>query len=247
VEWYSLVLDQNYRSRTAAGLSTLHGLDVEFSEVDGMEGPALGAKCARIGADLVIMATHGRGGIERLRLGSVTDYMVRHLNIPILIVHPDPQATLPEPGPVRRILVALDLSPESDLILPPITALARTLDASLTLVHIAGMVYPAPIPPMPMAVQPSLELQEASRLAAQQRLETLAGKLCATGLKADTLVLSGAGAADGLLDLLKGTAFDMAAMTTHGRGGLGRALFGSVADRVIRETAKPVLVLRPAP
>lgn len=245
VEWDELIQDQNYLAHTAAGLSATHSLNVEYREVDGIEGPAIAAECGRTDADLVVMATHGRGGMERFRLGSVTDYVVRHLSIPILVVHPDRHAPLREPPPPRRILVALDLSPDSELILPPATALARPLGASLTLVHIAGLVYPVPIPPMPFVVEPSLELQVAARLAAQERLETIARELGAAGLKADTLVLSGASAADGLLDLLHWPQFDMAAMTTHGRGGLGRALLGSVADRVLRESDKPVLVLRP--
>lgn len=240
-----LTLDRVYLADTAAGFSATRGVGVEYREVDGLAGPGICEEASRIGADLVVMATHGRGGLRRLWLGSVADYVVRHVSVPVLLVHPDRTAGLREAPATRRILVALDLSKDSEAILEPAIQLARTTGAALTLVHVAELVFELPIPAMPSAVMPDPLLLETSQVLARERLGRLVERIHGLGLEAEAKVLVGATAAGALLDLLEDDSFDLIAMTTHGRGGMSRMLMGSVADRVIRGGAKSVLVLRP--
>jgi nucleotide-binding universal stress UspA family protein len=238
--------ERAYIADTAAGISLGGGVAVEVRESDGRAGPEICEEATRIGADLVVMATHGRGGFRRLWLGSVADYVVRHMSVPVLLVHPDRKGVLGAPPQLRRILVALDLSKDGEAILKPAIALARVTGAALTLVHVTELVFETAIPAMPSPVLPDQALLEASQTAARERLDRIATRLRALGLKADVRVTLGIGAASGLVDLLEEDEFDLIAMTTHGRGGMSRVLLGSVADKVIRSAAKPVLVLRPS-
>lgn len=236
---------RSYLSATAARLRPGEAGPAEFHQVEGPAGPAICEEATRLDADLVVMATHGRGPIRRFWLGGVADYVIRHLATPVLLVRPGTESTPKRPHAVRRIVVALDLSKDAEAILEPVTALARTTGAALTLAHVAELTYSIGHAEIPGPIVPDAELLEASRIQAQRRLDRIAARLRGLGLKVATRVISGPGAARGLLDVLEEEASDLIAMTTHGAGGVRRLLLGNVADKVIQGAAKPVLVLRP--
>jgi nucleotide-binding universal stress UspA family protein len=216
----------------------------EFRDLDGAPGPVLCEEADRIHADLVVMATHGRGAMSRLWLGSVADYLIRHLSMPVLLVHPDrraPEADLA----LHSILVALDMSPESEAILEPVAKLAQLTDGYVTLVHVVepvigpmtkGLPYASPLPP---------EVFEEQRIAAQKKLDRVASDLRNRGLSVCARIVDASSATAGLLETFEPGRYDVLAMTTHGRGGVRRLLLGSVADKVIRGATKPVLTVRP--
>jgi nucleotide-binding universal stress UspA family protein len=228
-----------YLAGMAAKLSR-HGI-AEAHEVEGRAGPEICEEALRLDADLVVMATHGRGALRRLWLGSVADYVIRHLSSPVLLIRP---ARVKAAASLRSIAVALDLSRESEAILAPVASLAHLMRARVTLLHVVQLNLAIGWPPA--AVLPDPELLEASRAQAGHRLETLAGPLRAGELKVSTRVIEAATAAGGLLAALEKGSFDLIALTTHGQGGMHRLLLGSVADKVIRAAGQPVLVLRPA-
>lgn len=63
---------------------------IDARVMEGIPGPAIVELAHAIGADVVVMATHGRSGLRRTVLGSVADHVVRHLQgIPVLLIHPD--------------------------------------------------------------------------------------------------------------------------------------------------------------
>lgn len=245
LEW--LAKDQNYLAGTAAGLSARKGVTVEYRGTDGTPGPEICEEATRLGADLIVMATHGRGGFRRRWLGGVADYVVRHLAVPVLLVHPDQTAVTRKATPARRILVALDQSPDSEAILEPAIALATVTGSSLTIVHVCEVLPDASIAAMPGAALPAAELMEFARSTAQERLDHVVARARRPGLHVEARVVVGTGAASSLLEMLESARYDTIAMTTHGRGGISRVVLGSVADKVIRGTQKPVLVVRPGP
>jgi nucleotide-binding universal stress UspA family protein len=64
--------------------------DVETRIVEGLPGPTIVDVAVESGVDVVVMATHGRSGLSPASLGSVTDYVVRHLaGIPVLLIRPE--------------------------------------------------------------------------------------------------------------------------------------------------------------
>jgi len=235
--------ERNYLAAVAGDL--LRALPVEFRELEGAAGPALCEEADRIDADLVVMATHGRGAMGRLWLGSVADYLVRHLSVPVLLVHPDRFARPIEP-PLHSILVSLDLSRESETILEPVVKLAQLTEGHVTLVHVVEPILGTTSLGMPFAAPVPIEVFEEQRTTAQRKLDRVADTLREQGLSVCARMVDAASAANGLLEMLEEKQYDLIAMTTHGRGGVRRLLLGSVADKVIRGAAKPVLVVRPS-
>jgi nucleotide-binding universal stress UspA family protein len=222
------------------------GKAIEYEMVDGEVGPALAERIMLTAPDLVVMATHGRGTIGRFWRGSVADYLVRHVTVPILLVRPDRPSRIGTSTGFRKILVPLDLSKSSDLILGPVKAVARITQAHLTLVHVVEPAFDLALPSPPLIAPIDLGLTDRECERAQRHLDRLAAELRSEGFSVATRVLSGAGVAGRLLAKLRDEGFDLVALTTHGRSGLQRTVLGSVATRLITDAAQPVLVLRPA-
>ena len=104
---------------------------------DGPVAPALRDYAKRFNADLIVMSSHSRGGLKRIALGSVTDYLLRQTNVPVLVVKPPVSfigATAEEIS--GRIVVPLDGSPLAEQILPEVAALALRLNSTVILFHV---------------------------------------------------------------------------------------------------------------
>ncbi|HTL06386.1 MAG TPA: universal stress protein [Gemmatimonadales bacterium] len=237
--------ERAYLGRTAEALRAESDRPVGLREAAGAAGPEICEEASRLEADLVIMATHGRGTFRRMWLGSVSDYVIRHMAVPVLLVPPRPDGTPSPDTGVRRILVGLDLSADAEAILEPVAELAMLHGASVTLMHVAEIIFEVGKLTGANPVVMDSGLLEASRAEAEIQLERVAKRLRERGITVETRVVTGINAAGGLLEALAHERFDLVALTTHGRGGLRRLLLGSVADKVIRGAATPVLVLRP--
>ena len=238
--------EQTYLAETAARFASADGPPVRFELLDGLAGPAIEEYVERESPDLVVMATHGRGGLSRYWLGSVTDYLIRHVSVPMLLLHlRDGNVVRREAPAIRRILVPLDMSATSEAILESVGALACATQAHVTLFHVVETVYgmaaasPADVPPPPTGIQ-------QQRDDAQQYLDEVASRLRARGHSVAAAVTLGFSAAATILGQLAPGRFDLVALSTHGAGRFKRLVVGSVADKVIRGAAVPVLTVRPS-
>jgi nucleotide-binding universal stress UspA family protein len=90
------------------------------------------------------------------------------------------------------------------------------------------------------------ELFEIQGEAGRKRLRAMAARVRSPGVTVATRLVRGAGVGTTILETLAERQYDLAVMSTHGRTGLRRLLLGGVADKVIRNSQKPVLVFRPA-
>jgi nucleotide-binding universal stress UspA family protein len=238
--------EERYLANLAAAVAAESGRPVETALLDGSPGEALVQYAGEVGADLVVMATHGRGPASRFWLGSTTDYVLRNAGVPLLAIRPDGDGAQPGGVPsVRRILVPVDSSALSQTVVAPAAEFARLLEAELVLLTV---VEPAigtmdPALPFPSAIDPAVV--EAQRTQAQATLERIAAPLREAGLSVETRVAVALGVAASILEVLDRDGIDMIAMSTHGEGGLRRAFIGSVTDKVIRGAQKPVLAWRP--
>ncbi len=233
-----------YLNETAVGLGPVGGAPVAFRQVDGPAGAAVCDEATRLGTDLVVMATHGRGALGRLWLGSVADYVIRRLPVPVLLIRPGHADLPPSPDLTGEILVALDLSRHSEAVLVPVAAMAKLTQGHITLFHVVEPYYATE----PGALYPMLQdptVTEVRRADAEGQLEQIADRLRAQGLGVSVWVVVGRSAAGSLISALQGRKFGLVAMTALGAGGMRRLLLGSVADKVIRASSQPVLVLRP--
>jgi nucleotide-binding universal stress UspA family protein len=141
----------------------------------------------------------------------------------------------------RRVLVPLDGSELAEAILPFAGQVARPFDAEVALLRVVEPLSAAEAVASAGVVAPdTFVLRE---LEAKRYLLKVERRLSNEGLRVRTLVALGR-PAEAIVDAVKTSGADLVAMTTHGRSGLGRALFGSVAESVLRTSPVPVLLVR---
>jgi nucleotide-binding universal stress UspA family protein len=235
-----------YLAGIAARCGLVGNRPVEFRLVDGLVGEAICDEAGRIGADLIVMATHGRGALGRLVLGSIADHVIRRSTRPVMVVHPSHHERQSCALSGGSILVAIDESEYSDAILDPVVDLALCTASPITLVTVVAPSFDVAEPtlPHPVPQHPAIVARRSDQ--AHGRLRAVAERLQSRGLQVTTRVVVGDSAAGGILTVLGESRFDIVALTTHGAAGVRRLLLGSVAEKVIRAASKPVLALHPA-
>lgn len=238
--------DQEYLQIIQQRLRANGQIAPSIKVLDGPIPTTLGAYAAAIDADLVVMTTHGRGGLARFWLGSVADSFVRHSHVPVLLIHPDESADSPTPQtPPRKICVALDGSPHAEQVLGPALALNADDTAEYLFVQIVDAMIIASAPFTPELLQQDLSLTAERQKAAQWYLEKLAAPLRAQGHRIQTRVIVDPQPALAILRAAREYKSDVIALATHGHGGVRRMLLGSVADKVLRTADRPILLYRP--
>jgi nucleotide-binding universal stress UspA family protein len=190
---------------------------------------------------LIVMSTHGRGGLTRLWLGSVADALIRLTAAPVLLFRP--RAVQPNFGPafnVQRILIPIDGSEQS----------ARMIEYAVELGHLATAEYcllQVVTPPVQVAgiTLPSETSVQQLREDALLRMSEIADRMRGRGHQVETAVLFDTDVVHGILDHARAWKPDLIAMTTNARAGWSRVMAGSVADKVLRLSQLPVLLLPP--
>lgn len=184
--------------------------------------------------DLIVMGTHGRSGVARVLLGSVAEQVIRHASCSVLAAR--------EPGgllPFRNVLCPIDFSEDSKRAVERAAELVAPGGAGITLLHV---IEPAiTFSGLPLSEN---QLQQVDRRATHE----LAGWGSALSSKAtvpvNTDIRIGRPGAQ-ILDALEADpTFDLVIMGSHGRTGIPRVLLGSVAEKVLRHAACPVLIVR---
>jgi nucleotide-binding universal stress UspA family protein len=140
----------------------------------------------------------------------------------------------------KRVVVPLDGSPLAEGIIPFILQIAGPLDLEVTLVRVVN-----PVPPTVIEAsrQITVEDVEGRMRQAREYLAPIAAELAAKGTRATAEARHGE-TVDEIVAAARDARADLIAMTTHGRGGLGRVLFGSVAEAVLKRAHLPVFLLR---
>lgn len=249
-EWESAAREwsEQYLAAVAERIEGPAGGKVTTAMHSGHVVDTLVAVANTIDADLVVMATHGRGALSRAWLGSVADGFMRRAEIPVLFVRPEEgDAPAPEPAEVfDTVLVPLDGTPLSESALAHATELGELFGCAYHLTRIVS--YPVDIasPYLPHTVQMNQTVLMEAKADAAQYLEDAADKMRARGLRVTTSVIVDAQAGQGILSEAEAVGADLIAMATHGRKGMGRLVLGSAADKVLRGTHVPLLLYRPA-
>lgn len=167
--------------------------------------------------DVVVMSTHGRSGLDRFALGSVTERMVKEGTRPVLIVRP-PTVLPPQ---LKTALVMLDGSGLAEEVLPLVHTLAQQPLQTIRLFRVVA--------------------DPDDREAAKHYLDGVASHLAPTGLTCELRVDIG----EPRHVVKKATSgVDLVMLCTHGRSGYDRWRHGSVADFVVHHVNRPVLLVR---
>lgn len=146
---------------------------------------------------------------------------------------------------IKRILVPIDFSDDSLNALAYARDFAKPFGAELQLLYVVEPIYYA-TPADMYATSPNLTvLLDEQRRAGKQQLARIAADLEKKGQPVRSLLKTGS-PAQVIVDTAKSGRADMIIMATHGRTGLAHMLMGSVAEKVVRNAACPVLTVRRA-
>jgi nucleotide-binding universal stress UspA family protein len=251
--------DHDYPAGVARQVAEQLDVAPRTARLEGKVLDQLIAYTGREEIEFVVIATHGRGGLSRARIGSTTDSLIRQLHIPILTLRPQELesrkggagATTAEPterriaehDPIGHILVPLDGSALAEAVLPHAIALGGP-ELRLSLVQ----AVPAPVPNDPTSLSFVLTVDQTTIDAELARglayLDRSAESLAEQVRRVDTAVLLEPRPVAAILDYADQNDVDLIALATHGRGGLRRLALGSSADKLLRAAHLPVLVFR---
>jgi nucleotide-binding universal stress UspA family protein len=194
------------------------------------------ADAASGGAELIVMATHGRGGLARVAFGSVADGVLANSPVPVMLLRPGGRRL----DHLRTLLVPVDGTPGASLALSAAVPLAQATGAKLVL---AQAVIPSTHYYMEGLMLVDLGSDEEMLAAAQQYVTGLAGRLEKANVRAEGRAELGRASAT-LVAMADAADADLIVMSTHALTGPMRTLLGSVADEVVRQAHQPVLLVR---
>jgi nucleotide-binding universal stress UspA family protein len=198
-----------------------------------------------VGADLIVMRTHGSSGLERAVFGSVSEEVLKKSGIPLVLVRPGGRHTTH----LRRLLVAVDGSPGGALALQLAAELAQTTRASIKVVQVVVpipmQVYAAPYDYQGAAYYDS-GWDDDAFASARQYVDAVAARLSGHGLSVDAEVRMARGVAAAIVESAEQANVDLIVMSTQALTGAARTLLGSVADAVVRAAHCPVLLIHRA-
>lgn len=246
----SLYLDQLRKEsgrqlEELVGRARRQGLRTQSHQVAGIPSERINERARESGADLVVLGTHGRTGLEHILLGSTAERVVKGAPCPVLTVRLARRKERPgEAGPaaapprVQRILLPVDFSDCSQEAFEYGVQVAKQFGARVTILHVLE----------PVSYGLDFTLSHASeehtrRARLESRLAELTALFTAQGLQASH-ALRGGMPADSILESAPPDACDLIVMGTHGRRGFSHLVSGSVAEAVLRRAGCPVLTVK---
>ncbi len=216
-------------------------------------------------ADIIVMCSHRRTGMLRWALGSVARQIVRTSSVPVLVLQADGPISISPGGTTDqplRVVVPLDGSPLAEAAIEPAARLAAALagpgHAMVRLVHVIEhpvLPYAAFAPIDGRVLREADTERESLGQKARVYLHTVAQRftkepLAALRLQVSSAVVFNQDAASAIATVADGgegvgAASDIIAMATHGRTGIQRLAVGSITERVLQATKRPLFVVRP--
>ena len=218
----------------AKTLDTL-GVPSKTDVVQGNPAPTIVEYAERYDQDLVVMPTHGREGLSRYLIGSVSEKVVRLSSVPVLTVRmqPDEQLTFP----YENILIPTDGSAVGTHAGEYLVGFAATLDAT---VHVLSVVEDS-------TFGPDIRSSKAeSEQAASDAVEAVVSDAQTHGVRNTVQHVEHGAPAEEILGCIESNDIHAVGMGTTGKRGTDRILLGSVAEKTVRSAPVPVMtVTRP--
>lgn len=217
------------------------GVELHTQLVEGHEAVAILDVAAEEGVDMIVMSAFGYTGLSRWSMGSTTEKVLHGAPCPVLVIR--------TAKPIHEMVVTLDGSRLAERAMEPAIDVACALDAHVTLLRVSR-------PPFTLEQVPYLEWAETDvgerlgtdlRNGAEQYLQEVARRhegMRPGGEPIGTAVVEGPPVEE-ILDFATEHDTDLIGLSTHGRTGLRRWIYGSVAARVLRGSACNVMIVRP--
>jgi len=193
---------------------------------------------------LIVIATHGRSGIKQWAMGSVATRIITATRRPIMLIRAkEASPDIRNKGAINKILLPLDGSKESESILPHVQEIALDFKSEVVLFQTISLAYPTYTADAFAYVTYSDQQMDAMKASALDYLERIGSTLREKGIEVKSDVRFGS-AADEITNYADEINTDFIAMTTHGRSGIGRWLFGSTTVRVMKGGNANLLLVR---
>jgi len=204
--------------------------------------------------DIILMTTHGRSGLKRWNMGNVAGKVLSASHIPVLLVRSKIEIETPfNKWPTKNLLVPLDGSELAESVLPHVEAIAKQRDAeSLDVVLLRISELPA-IPTYygtdisgPSIDWGNYTQQETIRRkkSAEEYLAGIAERLKENKINVTTKVIEGK-AKDEIVTYANDHPYSIVIMASHGRSGLSRLVYGSVAANLLQGVSNPIFLIKP--
>lgn len=214
---------------------------VSFQADQGEPTAAILDRALKLPADLLVLGTHARRGMQRLLLGSVTESVLHDAPCPVLAVPPGAPATAPSPVELKQILCPMDFSPSALQALGFALSLARQSNGKVTLLN--ALEWLSDEEPRENAHFNVPEFRRHLLADAEARLKKLVADESRTWVDIETVVAGGR-AYHEILNVAADRKADLIVMGAQGRTGIGKAFFGSTTEQVLRRAQCPVLTVR---
>lgn len=179
---------------------------------------------------LLVMTSHGRGGVRRAALGSVAEGVLRELPRPLLLIGPRYEGPCPLPG--GTAMIPLDGSALADSIVPAAIDWCREFDLRVCTVSVVDPATP--------------RTPAGARDAATNHVRNIAHDIESAGIPAQWEILHHEHPEGPLVTFAAGLPASIVMLTTHARSGLGRFALGSTAARLVHDARVPLLIQSPA-
>lgn len=194
------------------------------------------AKASR--ADLVVIGSHGRGGVQRLVLGSVAEKVLRLATCPVLTIRSGANVARRSRSPFGTILCATDFSAAANKGVAYARRLAKEANAKLVVMHAVEWPFEEAVASGAVA-----ELRKSIESSARDKLARLLPRSSSDGAGAQAVFTFGKASA-AIIKVARARSVDLIVMGVSGRGATDVAILGSTTHQVIREGTRPVLTVR---
>jgi nucleotide-binding universal stress UspA family protein len=235
----------DHLTRFTQGVPRRVQLDLRVEAAPDIHAEIL-AQAASMGADLLVLGSHGRSGVRRWWLGSVAEKLMRSAVCPVMVV-PARAPDVPPDSPVRfgRIVCPVDFSDGSLLAFEHALRMAEESDAELTVLHVIEVPPELGEHAFPSDFDVD-EIRAAAEAAVLRRLRALVPDEAKAYCTVLTAVREGAAFRE-ILKVASEQHADLLVMGLQGRGAIDLLVFGSNTARVTRGAACPVLIVPSAP
>ena len=236
--------DQDYLDELASPLKEA-GVDASCGIREGDAAVQIVKEAERKPGTLIAMSTHGRSGIARWVFGSVTDRVLHTTTSPLLVVRSHEEENAFPDTALKTVIVPLDGSDMAEQVLPHVAALAKAAALKVVLLRVIPTIaYAYAYSDVSYSSRVNDDLLSSLEEEAASYLNEVRERLLKQGVATVEERMLRGQPGGSIVDTALDTPDHLVAMTTHGRSGLGRWVMGSVADRVVRHSGGPVLVIR---
>jgi len=222
--------------------SRASGLRVDLRLEQGHPAERINSVARELGADLIVLGSHGEEGLTAWNLGSTAQQVLEVARASVLIARSADRA--PQPWGPKRILLPLDGSLRAECVLPTAARIAKAHGAEILLAHV--VLEPCATAMLRAGGDLDIARDLAARLesSAVRYLDNLCDQLRREGHLARPLVMRRADTRQSLIDITAKEAVDLVVLSAHGSTCNAACPFGSVTAHLLAHLSLPLLILQ---